>query len=211
MQYILVHFYSCPEVTKDSQFLQNVAECKNLSRRPENGKLWGGHLLLGWRDGWMDGWMGGWVDDWLGGATLLLFTVTASHIHTLWVTGSFKTGANGQKLLCLQACFCNGESSGWGKEALQIPRPEISPCLLAKCQLVCLFSADISIIGHLQSRCGLVESLRVKFVAVVELNLLVQPCKAKSTSMLSRSWECVGSEREWRQHADSWVGTTCGH
>ena len=32
-------FILCPEVTKDSQFLQNVAECKNLSRGPENGKL----------------------------------------------------------------------------------------------------------------------------------------------------------------------------
>ena len=119
-------FILCPEVMKDSQFLHNVAECKNLSRGPENGKLWGGSLVA---------WVERWVDDWLGGTTLLLFTVTASHIHTLWVTGSFKTGANVQKLLCLQACFCNGESSGWDEEALQIPRPEISPCLLASVNL----------------------------------------------------------------------------
>ena len=61
-------------------------------------------------DGWMGGWLDGWMTDWVG-QHFCSFTVTASHIHTLWVTGSFKTGANGQKLLCLQACFCNGESS----------------------------------------------------------------------------------------------------
>ena len=52
---------------KDSQFLQNVAECKNLSRVLKMGSFEGGHLLLGWRDGWMDVCMDGWVDGGMGG------------------------------------------------------------------------------------------------------------------------------------------------
>ena len=116
-----------PKIHNSCKMLLSVKICPGGLKM---GSCEGDHLLLGWRDGWMDGWMTDWV-----GQHFWSFTVRASHIHTLWVTGSFKTGANVQKLLCLQACFCNGESSGWGKEAFQILRPEILPCLLASVNL----------------------------------------------------------------------------
>ena len=76
-------FILCPEVTKDSQFLQNVAECKNLSRGPENGKLWGGSLVAWverWVNGWVDGWMGGWLIGWDNTFALSLSQpVTSTH------------------------------------------------------------------------------------------------------------------------------------